>query len=389
MHVCPNCLYETNHAFHLSFFDQVCLGCLTHAEKNILDWEERKNRLTSILKKYKKNNKKYDCIIPVVGDAEDYFVVDTVLKFGLSPLIVSVNDYFKNEIGWKNYHTLITNFDLDSICFNPNLEEYKELIRTSFRKANHIHLPWLYLHTAYPVHVAIERNIPLIIWGQSQPVEQVGKFSHLDEVEMTKWSRREHDTLGYNLSDIIGTGAQINTRHLKYYEYPKLSTITQKKVRGIYLSNFLRWDPLYQNKSTIKLGFTPESNNSSYDVFERSGSSTYYTIHDILKKQRVGYRKINDHIARDLRHGHINKEDATNLLEAFGKRKVNIKNFFDWLGVTESGYEWLIKYRFNDVQEYITIENENIDIKLPKYLSDISSNIEKSTDNFILYGKGI
>lgn len=365
------------------------MGCLTHAEKNILDWEERKNRLTSILEKYKKNSKKYDCIIPVIGDAEDYFVVNTVLEFGLSPLIVSVNDYFKNEIGWKNYHTLITNFDLDSICFNPNLEEYKELIRTSFRKANHIHLPWLYLHTAYPVHVAIERNIPLIIWGQSQPVEQVGKFSHLDEVEMTKWSRREHDTLGYNLSDIIGTGAQINTRHLKYYEYPKISTINQKKVRGIYLSNFLRWDPLYQNKSTIKLGFTPEYNNSSYDVFERSGSSTYYSIHDILKQQRVGYRKINDHIARDLRHGHITKAEATNLLEVFGKRKVNIKNFFDWLGVTESGYEWLIKHRFNDMHEHITVEDEKIDTKLPKYLLNICAHIETSTDKFIYYGKGI
>ena len=199
----------------------------------------------------------------------------------------------------------MTNFDLDSVCFNPSIVEYKELIRTSFRKESHIHLPWLYLHTAYPVHVALEKNIKLVIWGQHHALEQVGKFSHFDRVEMSQWSRREHDTLGITFSDFIGTGAQIDEKKTKYYRYPKIETILQKSIVGIYLSNFFRWDPLKQNISTLDLGFTPQHNNATYDCFERSGSSTYYQIHDLLKLHRHGYRKVNDHIARDLRHGHI------------------------------------------------------------------------------------
>ena len=258
--VCSKCPYSNNHAFMLGFVNKTCIGCRTHEEKNSLNWDQRKNILIELIKPYKTFGKKYDCVVPVIGDAEDYFVVSSILDLGLSPLIVSVNDYFKNDIGWKNLHNLITYFDLDSILFNPNLIDYKELIKTSFRKETHMLLPWLYLHTAYPVHVAVEYDIPLIIWGQFQPTEQAGKFSYLDQIEMTKWSRLEHDTLGIEFDQLLGNGAQLNPQHLKYYNYPDIKLLSRKGIRGIYLSNFLRWDPLSQNKSVIEYGFTPQHN---------------------------------------------------------------------------------------------------------------------------------
>ena len=386
---CPKCLYQTGHAFNIAFKENICLGCLTHEEKNILDWDERNNILVDLVKPYKSNGQKYDCIVPVSGDAEDYFVISNVLDLGMSPLIVSVNDYFKNDIGWKNYHNLITYFDLDSITFNPDLANYKELIKTSFRKESHVHLPWLYLHTAYPVHVAIEYGIQLIIWGQCQPLEQVGKYSYLDQVEMTKWSRLEHDILGIDVHQLIGTGAQLNPNHLKYYNYPEISQLSRKGIKGIYLSNFLRWDPLTQNKATLKYGFTPQMNTQSYDPFERAGSSTYYAIHDLLKFSRVGYRKLNDHIARDLRHHHIDIPEARNLMQSYGSQKINVKDFFNWLDVSESGYEWIVQHHLSSVKDLIVDHNIVDELPLPSYVSEITSYIASPTQTFIPFGKGI
>ena len=99
-----------------------------------------------------------------------------------------------------NLHNLITHFDVDSFVFNPNINVYKDLVRTSLRKFDHILLPFLSLHTSFPVHVAKERKIPLIIWGQNQAVEQVGKFSHHDKVEMSKWGRKEHDLFNCDIN---------------------------------------------------------------------------------------------------------------------------------------------------------------------------------------------
>lgn len=386
---CKFCGYTQRHPFILGFIQDVCIGCITHEEKNKIDWSRQRTIFLDTLSKYKNNSGRYDCIVPVVGDAEDFYTVNLILELGLSPLLVTVNDYFKNDIGWKNLHTLITNFDLDSVCFNPCIFEYKELIRTSFRKESHVHLPWLYLHTAYPVHVALEKNIKLVIWGQHQAIEQVGKFSHYDQVEMSKWSRREHDTLGVKFSDFIGTGAQIDEKKTKYYRYPEIRKISQKNIVGVYLSNFFRWDPLTQNMSTLDLGFTPQQNSATYDCFERSGSSTYYKIHDLLKLSRHGYRKVNDHIARDLRHGHISLEESRQLLDFYTDQKIYVRDFFNWLDVTQSGYEWLLKHRLSNVTHLITDERTESPTFLPSIMKKLKGHITKAQEHFIPFGKGI
>jgi N-acetyl sugar amidotransferase len=378
---CKKCLYNTKHPFGLSV-NETCSGCDTHEEKYSIDWEKRREKLESILKK---RGKRYDCVVPVVGDAEDYYILSKVLELGLNPLVVSVNDYFKNDIGWHNIHNLITYFDVDSIMFNPDIRVYKDLIRTSLRKFDHILLPFLTLHTSFPVHIAKERNIPFLIWGQNQAVEQVGKFSHYDSVEMSEWSRKEHDLFRTDIDTLIGNGAQVDYRDLNYYKYPKISSLG--KVRGLYLSNYFKWDPLKQNHSTLKFGFKPQENRSSFDIYERAGSSVYYEFHDLLKLKRVGYRKVRDHLVREIRHGRISKEEAISLEEKYSSSKVDVRRFLKWLGSTKSGIEWFIMHRLKGFEDLIG-ESE-IEIEIPKEIDKLLLKAEKPGREFITIGKGV
>lgn len=386
---CPKCNYPITHPFGLMITDGECSGCVTHKEKDSIDWARKRESLSLELLKFKKKGQKYDCVVPVVGDAEDYFTLSKVLELGLSPLVVCVNDYFKNDIGWKNLHQLITYFDVDSFTFNPDIRVYKELVRTSLRKFDHIMLPFLQLHTSFPVHVAHERNIPLIIWGQNQSVEQVGKFSHNDAAQMSKWYRKEHDLFNVDIDKLIGNGAQVDLRHLNYYQYPNISALDRRGVKGLYLSNYYRWDPIAQNSSVVSFGFQPESNSSSFDIYERAGSSVYYQLHDLLKYKRVGYRKVTDHVAREIRHGRLTTEIGHKLINHYTKSKVNIKPFFDWLDVSDSGYEWFKLHRLAGLDHLIceSETNEKIDIGEP-----LKKFIGKGLDaqsNFVIFGKGI
>ena len=391
MKSCKYCLYHSKHPFGMTFNDGECLGCITHKEKYNLDWSERYSLLEDKVKRIKNISKTYDCIVPVMGDAEDYFIVQEVLKLGLNPLIVSVNSYFYNDIGWTNLHNLITHFDLDSWVYNPELQTYKELIRTSLRKYNHMYLPWIQLHTSFPVHVAKEKSIPLIIWGGNQSIEQVGKFSHKDSVEMSSWSRVEHDLFGKDISTLIGNGAQINERKLNYYHYPDNLKSLSNKVKGLYLSNYLPWDSLRQNHSvSINHGFKAETNAFSFDPYERSGSSVYYQIHDLLKFERLGYRKITDHCTREIRHGRLSRTEAIKLENKFINNRVNIKPFFNWLNVSKTGVEWFVNHKLKKSQNLISdskteYKNHNFPQKVKKLLVKSS----KPHENFITYGKGI
>ncbi|MBT2772444.1 N-acetyl sugar amidotransferase [Halomonas sp. ISL-60] len=392
MLACKKCLYPINHPFGLELYNGVCSGCITHQEKDSINWEERRKALIEILDVSTKRNKSYDCVVPVVGDAEDYYVLSLVLDLGLSPLVVGVNDYFKNDIGWHNLHNLITYFDVDSVFFNPDFHVYQELIKTSLRKYDSILLPFHNLHTAFPVHVAHDRNIPLVIWGQNQSVEQVGKFSHLDSVEMSRWSRREHDLFNVEVDTLIGNGAQIDTRKLNYYRYPAIKKIARRNIQGLYLSNFFRWDPLSQNSSSCQFGFWPEPNSTTFDPYERAGSSVYYNIHDLLKLKRTGYRKFDDHLAREIRHGRVDANTLIELKSEYAGASVEIKPFFKWLGVSESGYQWYVEHRLSSFTKLIKTGDGNRSAVLSKHFSlvqESSSFARTPNKQFILFGKGI
>lgn len=388
---CPKCHYPLNHPFGLTIIESECSGCVTHREKNSIDWNFRREELEKIIQSYKNHKGKYDCVVPVIGDAEDYFTLLNVLNLGLSPLVVCVNDYFKNDIGWHNLHQLITHFDVDSFTFNPDMRVYKDLVRTSLRKNEHILLPFLQLHTSFPVHVALERKIPLIVWGQNQSVEQVGKFSHLDSAEMSRWSRREHDLFNLEVDELIGNGAQVDLRYLNYYQYPEIDKLSHRGVRGIYLSNYIRWDPLAQNQEMVGHGFQPEKNKASFDIYERAGSSVYYQLHDLLKHKRVGYRKISDHVAREIRHERITSKEGAHLIEHYTNSKVYIKPFFDWLGVTTSGYEWFKQHKLKCQLNYITESHDEASSSfvLPEGVKKMLNPSEGSKEVHVLFGKGI
>lgn len=385
---CKKCLYDNNHPFGLSVYTNSCSGCDTHDEKYEINWDNKKEELLNIVQESKQKSKVYDCIVPVVGDAEDYYVLKNVLELGLNPLVISVNDYFKNDIGWHNLHNLITYFDVDSLVFNPDIRVYKDLIRTSLRKFDHILLPFLSLHTSFPIHIAKERKIPLIVWGQHQSVEQVGKFSHNDKVQMSQWSRKEHDLFGNDIDKLIGNGAQVNERDLNYYKYPNIVQLEKNGIKGIYLSNYMKWDPLKQNHSILDTGFKPQYNNSSFDIYERAGSSVYYEFHDLLKFKRVGYRKIRDHLVREIRHDRITKEEAISLELEYNKSKVDVNKFFDWLDMTKSGKDWFIMHRLMGFEHLIKNElNENI--KLPDKLNKLLVLGKNVKDEFVIFGKGV
>mgnify|MGYP001420078160 CR=1 FL=1 len=128
MFECKQCMYKGNHPFGITEVNGLCSGCFTHKEKDVLNWDERENLFDALCKNKRSNKDFYDCVVPVIGDAEDFYTLSIVLQKGLRPLVVSVNDYFKNDIGWHNIHQLITHFDVDSFVFNLELILFCSLV---------------------------------------------------------------------------------------------------------------------------------------------------------------------------------------------------------------------------------------------------------------------
>ena len=117
---CKNCFYSTQHPLGLTI-DQntgICSGCLIHKEKYKINWIEKLSKLKKIVKEYKSKNNFYDCIVPVSGANDSFYILYLVKQLGLNPLLVSYNHYFNTDIGIKNLANLKTIFDCDLLTLS-------------------------------------------------------------------------------------------------------------------------------------------------------------------------------------------------------------------------------------------------------------------------------
>ena len=176
------------------------------------------------------------------GSKDSYFIVHTIkMKYGLNPLLVTYNNQYNSLIGFRNLDYLETVFDCDHISKTVNPKFIKKLTNVTFNELGSIYWHCIAGQTVFPVQVAVEFNI-LIIWGAHQGIDQVGMFSHLDEVEMTRKYRKEHDLFNYESED-IEENFSLKDPELSDFKYPSDNLINKVGVRGIYLNNFIDGTP--------------------------------------------------------------------------------------------------------------------------------------------------
>ena len=352
MKFCSRCLYSSCHPLFLTFDEEgVCSGCRVHEEKDLLDWSERKSKLQNILQNYKnRSDSNYDCIIPVSGARDSYFIVDLIKNdFGMNPLLVTYNKQYNTDVGVRNLAQLRMRFDCDIMTLTVNPETVKKITRSTMRRFGSIYWHCIAGQTVYPVQMATKLKIPLIVWGAHQGVDQVGMFSHLDEVEMTRKYRKEHDLMGYEAEDLINEFDNITETDVKPFCYPDNSELEQVGVRGIYLNNYIRWDSRAQHEHMIREhDYETTSQARTFDNYNDVDCWNYSDVHDYIKYVKHGYGKVVDHACREIRLRHMTREQGVGLVNKYiDKSPENLQLFLDWLGITENAFHYVIDQHRN------------------------------------------
>lgn len=343
MKFCKRCLYPENHALSITF-DKfgVCSGCRVHEEKYEINWDEKEQELNSVLKHYKgRSGSSFDCVIPVVGTGDDFFVVDTIKnKFGLNPLLVTYNTHFSTKVGVRNLARLITELDCDHMMSTVGPDTVKELTRLTLEKFGDMYWHVLAGSQTFPVQVATKLDIPLIIWGVNGWLDQVGMFSHYDRVEMTKKVRKEHALRTYDAESLVGCSERVTKKDLQAFTYPSDKQLESSRVRGLYLGNYVFWDSQKQIDAMIeKYGYETHEQERTFNRYESIYCSNNASVHDYVKYLKFGYAKVSDHVARDIRLKRISTSEGLGLIRDYleVKPKALIK-FLEWLGMTEAEF---------------------------------------------------
>jgi len=353
MRYCKNCLYPEN-AKPTIIFDEngVCSGCNYNESRkdDDVDWNERKKMFEEIVAEAKEMAKErgnaHDCIVPVSGGKDSHYQVWLLKeKYRMNPLLVSFNHGFNTPAGLRNLNNLIEKSGCDAIVYTAGKDSVRKIARYMVEKVGDI--TWHY-HAGIrtlPFKVAVEKNIPLIVWGEHGFAELTGIVSLKDFVEFTKWNRKEHDMRGIEAEELIGNNG-ITRADIEPYVYPSDDQIEETEVRGIYISNFFKWNAEEHArlmKETWDFGYITYKRERSFNLHSKIEDHAN-DVHDYMKYLKFGYGRATDDASMEIRHGRITREEGMALIKTYDSNEPStLSEYCDFLGITKEEFYKLIE----------------------------------------------
>ena len=173
-----------------------------------------------------------------------------MLQMGIKPLCVTATTCDLTSIGRKNIQN-IKSLGVDYIEFTPNPSVRKQLNRIGLQEVGDISWPEHLGIFTIPVQVAVNYNIPLIVWGENSQNEYGGPAVAKDSKILDRqWLEEFGGLLGLRTRDISDSHG-IDPRDLMPYTYPTDEELKKVGVSGIFYIYSLGWP---SNALISKLG---------------------------------------------------------------------------------------------------------------------------------------
>lgn len=382
MKFCSNCVIPETAETHSFSSDGSCSVCnQIDIKKSKIDWKNRKLKLEELIKNYR-GKFTYDCIIPFSGGKDSVFALwYAIKKLELKPLVVRFNHLFMRETVEKNVEKCLKKLGADFIDFRPDSKIVKKMmIETLIRRGDfcwHCHTGV----TAYPLKIAIEKSIPLILYGEpSAEYSSFYDYDDFEELTVEKFNRNVN--LGINAEDIVGMlnerfpHEKVGLRDVEPWIFPDQRTLNVKKIKATYLGNYISWD-VRKQVEIIKReldweGDEVEGIPEQYD-YEKI-ECVLQGLRDYTKYLKRGFGRTSHLTSIDIRNDRMKREEAVELVRNHdGYRPHALDYFLKITGMTEDEY-------YETVLRHVVAPHKPEDINTLK--SRKSNKKPKDFDNF-------
>ena len=135
---CATCLYDETYPNIKFNNDNICNYCdqieelkKTYGTGNEKGIAKFKSIVTEI-KKNKKKNSKYDCVIGVSGGTDSSYLLYIAVKYGLKPLAVHYDNTWNTAIASSNIRKVLDALNIDLYTWVISNKESEDLLRSFF-----------------------------------------------------------------------------------------------------------------------------------------------------------------------------------------------------------------------------------------------------------------
>jgi N-acetyl sugar amidotransferase len=324
-------------------FDEhgVCSAC-NYAEykRSKVDWSLREQELIELCNKHRKNDGSYDVIVPCSGGKDGSFVAHQLkYKYGMNPLAVTWAPLLATEIGRKNLDAFIHS-GFDHILGTPNPQITRKLAQLAFKYLGDPFQPFIYGQTNFPMKMAVQHNVSLIIYGENGEVEYGG--------DMKNAFRPTREIQDHDKHYFSGMPPEFWAEHgmsladLKPFMAPAFSQIQANFTEIHFLGYYKFWDP-QENYYYCKehTGFNPntersEGTYSKYASLDDQIDGYHYHLGFI----KFGIGRTTSDAAHEIRDGKITREEGIALVKKYDGEfpRKYLREFLEYVQISEEEF---------------------------------------------------
>ena len=277
------------------------------------------------------------------GGKDSYFQTYMMkVVYKMNPLLVTYNGNNYMPEGTRNLENMRKIFGCDHIFFSPSESVLIKMNRLGFILQGDMNWQAHCGIYTYPVQVAVERKIPLVIWGEHGPTHIGGQHSLNDLVEFNARARLEHNLRGYDWYDFVGKEG-LTERDLLWAKYPSDEQVDAVGLRQLHLGNYVKWDEMIHGPLMIeKYGFTQSEKpfDRTYRRMSNLDDMHENGIHDYLKFIKFGYGRATDHASKDIRAGHMTREKGVEMVRRYDHVKPSdLARWLKYVDMTEDEFD--------------------------------------------------
>ncbi len=320
------CMPETQEGL---IFDDlgICQACQSSEQKIHINWVEREKELRRLLEDAKaKAGSNYDCIIPISGGKDSTFQLHVLTKvYGMKPLAVTFSHNWYSEIGWYNLVNSLEQFNVDHMMFTPNRDLVNRMAR---RSLSGIGDSCWHCHAgvgAFPLHIAVKFNIPLLIWGESI-AESSGRASYFNPVK--KFDREYFTKVSAKLKPSEMVCSYLSERDLYPFNIPTLEECERVGLHGIHLGDYIFWDDERQTEFVRdNYGWKEVDIEGTYKRY-KSAECMMPGVHDFTCYLKRGYGRATFHASVDVRTGLLTREEGFALANEYDSERPEALDYY-------------------------------------------------------------
>lgn len=301
----------------------VCDAChQAEKKKNNIDWGIRERELIELCDKYRRNDGRYDCIVPGSGGKDSFFAAHMLKhKYNMHPLTVTWAPHIYTDWGWKNFQSWM-HAGFDNYLMTPNGLVHRLLTRLSVENLFHPFQPFMLGQKTIAPRLAAIMDIPLVFYGENE-AEYGNPISDNDSARRNweYFSQPDEGSIfiaGTSIEDLKGQFG-LEDVDLKPYMPVNPNIIEEKNIDVRYLGYYISWHPQGAYYYSVEHGdfqASPERTAGTYSKYNSIDDKiddfhfyTYYT--------KFGIGRATYDASQEIRNEDIEREEGVALVKKY------------------------------------------------------------------------